>query len=695
MDTKSKNIRYSGWFKLLAVVLGLAGVAVSFFGLLKAPDFEYGIQNDVYENSNIFSSEISGIRSDISNLWYAGVLFPEQPKSSPDAAASASYSDSAALGASDSSSDTVTEFTISVGSSSSTDVDASWLKSMKSSLESRKGLHYSVIYNGSTYGLATSEYGKLGWSNSTEDGTVTIRIGFDKDTFKAAEAEFTARRLNGLYGLGMFFGGLLLSLLSMFWLMYAAGRSRREDGIRLNTLDRVYLDIGFCIAAAIFGILVSLDFSLADNQFGGYIYNSQDFQQLNFPLFSVVMISLLSAAYLVAVLYAVSFAKRFKRHEVISHSLIGKICLAFMRYARNLRRDIKAGLDAGPITRKAAIWILIYSLGGGGICLLAAIISFSTGSPFFGFIVTLAVYVLVTVIAIRFVSKRLAGYKALSEGVRKIRDGALSYKIPFCGSQSIDSVSADINNLSQGLKAAVDNELMAERMKVELITNVSHDLRTPLTSIITYADLISADSVTPAQVKEYSEILKAKSDKLKHLVDDLFEVSKAESGTMSLDMEALNLKDLLTQTMAEYQDGLDGSRLEVKLSLPADKVVILADGSRMWRVLSNIFSNIVKYSMPGTRVYVDVEGKSENSSDSAAQVATITFRNISGSPMNFNSNEMFERFRRGDESRSSDGSGLGLAIVRSFMDIQKGSCSITTDGDLFKLKLTIPLAQKE
>ncbi len=656
MDTKLRSIKYSAWFKLLAVLLGLAGVAVSFFGLLKAEDYEYSIQSSDYYKSSLFEQKVDTTRSYIRVLWNEGNLFKEQK----------GYLSDEEL-ANESAPDYYT------------------ILNMRENLAETAGLHYSVVSGGKTYGDSLDFFNSLPYSKSfTESDDLVVYLGFEKDALAQQKSDFEARRQNGLNGIYMFAGGLLLSLLSMLWLMYVAGRTRKEDDVKLNTLDRVYLDLGFCITAGIFGLLVSLDISIADSSYGGSIFSNEGMESINFPLFSALMISILSAAYLVALLYAVTFSKRFKRKEVFSHTFIYKACSIFVRFFQNLSGDIRAALDNGPMARKAAVFLIIYGIVGGGACLLTAVVAFSSGVVFFGFIATLVVYIIVTLIACRFMTKRLAGFRALSEGVRMIKEGALEHKIPLSGSHSIDSVSNDINNISQGLKAAVENEMTAERMKVELITNVSHDLRTPLTSIITYADLLSAGDVTPEQVHEYSEILKAKSDKLKHLVDDLFEVSKAQSGTMPLELGALNLNDLLTQTMAEYQEGFESNRLDVKIATPNEKISVMADGSRMWRVLSNIFSNIVKYSMAGTRVYIDVEADNGN--------ASVIFRNISGSPMNFKSEEMFERFRRGDESRSGDGSGLGLAIVRSFMDIQKGSCSISTDGDLFKLKLTLPLA---
>lgn len=175
--------------------------------------------------------------------------------------------------------------------------------------------------------------------------------------------------------------------------------------------------------------------------------------------------------------------------------------------------------------------------------------------------------------------------------------------------------------------------------------------------------------------------MRRKSVRLKQLVDDLFEVSKAQSGAISINLEELCLNDLIAQSFAEYEEDFKNARLDVILTLPQDKIMVLADGAKMWRVLSNLYNNAIKYSMPGTRVFVDAEVVNDK--------VNITVKNIANYIMNFKSEEIFERFKRGDESRSGEGSGLGLAIVKSFMALQNGSCDVVVDGDLFKVTLTL------
>jgi signal transduction histidine kinase len=762
LDTKSTGIRYSAWFKLFAVLLGLAGIAVSFFGIVRGNDFEYGIQNEDYRKSAAFYEEVqNGIQQHILQLWEKGNLFEgqegylsdkelkelaakveearqtaikqemeaeiqgqrkmEAARSSAEkralaealmkealqleamAAAGEELTNGTAEEAtngifsaehplpetesSEEASAVVTPVQVDSTKSNTDDYenapDYAGMLYLRNYLKGIDGLHYSVTTADRIYQSDTDSYIPPAYSQTIKiSESVTAQLRFDPEPFKKRADEFEKRRQNGLQGICMLCGGLLLALLAMVWLMYAAGRSPRREGVALNHFDRIaFLDISLCVAAVLVTFAIGAWVELFRNYFRDISNNVGSSYRFNITLFYFAGIALPSLAYLTLLLFMTTLSKRFKRGEVLHHTIICLLCMSIFRFFGKMYKGFRRGLDAGPIALKAAVFLIVYSVVGGVVCLPVL----ATGHGVGGFLTALLFYLVITAAAVWFMSKRLAGFKLLADGVRSVRNGSLDFRIPASGSHAVDRVIDDVNNLSAGLKAAVDNEMIAERMKVELITNVSHDLRTPLTSIITYSDLLSAEEVTPEQVKEYSGILKSKSDRLKLLVDDLFEVSKAQSGSMPLDFEALCLNDLLTQTMAEYQEGFENSRLEVKLNTPEEKINILADGARMWRVLSNIFNNIVKYSMPGSRVYIDVTASGSK--------ASVLFRNISASPMNFKSEEVFERFRRGDEARSGEGSGLGLAIVKSFMEIQKGGCSIVTDGDLFKLTLEIPLAQ--
>ncbi|MDU2592300.1 MAG: sensor histidine kinase, partial [Paeniclostridium sordellii] len=238
----------------------------------------------------------------------------------------------------------------------------------------------------------------------------------------------------------------------------------------------------------------------------------------------------------------------------------------------------------------------------------------------------------------------------------------------------------DINNLSEGLESAIDEKFKSKRMKAELITNVSHDLKTPLTSIINYVDLIKKEeNIQPEYLKDYINVLDNKSKRLKVLIEDLFEASKASSGNIELNIEKLDLNQLLRQSIGENEEKLTNSNLNLKVNLLKEPVYINCDGKRMYRVFENLLINISKYSLENTRVYIDMKVDEDK--------VYLSFKNISAYELNFEADEIIERFRRGDLSRNTEGSGLGLAIARDLVELQGGEFNIQIDGDLFKVNL--------
>ena len=225
--------------------------------------------------------------------------------------------------------------------------------------------------------------------------------------------------------------------------------------------------------------------------------------------------------------------------------------------------------------------------------------------------------------------------------------------------------------------------MKSERMKTELITNVSHDIKTPLTSIINYADLIGKVETDNTTIKEYADVLHRQSEKLKRLIDDLIEASKASTGNIELNMERCDLNVIIPQITGEYNDRLNEMGLSLITKVPEEPVLIMADGRRLWRVFDNLMGNILKYSLPGTRVYITMVRQNGE--------AIIVFKNTSRDPIDLTPEELTERFVRGDESRNTEGNGLGLSIAKSLVELQGGAISLYADGDLFKVILRFPL----
>ena len=240
-----------------------------------------------------------------------------------------------------------------------------------------------------------------------------------------------------------------------------------------------------------------------------------------------------------------------------------------------------------------------------------------------------------------------------------------------------------INNVGSGMTAAVAQRMRSEKMKTELITNVTHDIKTPLTSIINYVDLLGKKETEDEETKEYIDVLKRQSQKLKKLTDDLLEASKASSGNIDVNLEKIDLSVMISQAVGEFEERFSKKDLKLVTSIPDVPCFARADGDHLWRIIDNLMNNIYKYAMAGTRVYLDLKDDEEK--------AVMTFRNISEYPLNVSADELTERFVRGDKSRSSEGSGLGLSIAISLARLMNGDLDITVDGDLFKAVLTLPL----
>ena len=276
-----------------------------------------------------------------------------------------------------------------------------------------------------------------------------------------------------------------------------------------------------------------------------------------------------------------------------------------------------------------------------------------------------------------YVLKKLSYLSYIMDGTQRIKNGDIHHKLQLIGEDNFTTLADNINNIRDGLDKAIDSQLRSERMKSELITNVSHDLKTPLTSIINYIELIKKEeNITPEYLKDYVNVLDSKSKRLKVLIEDLFEASKASSGNIELNMEKIDIIQLLRQSIGELEEKLSEANLDLKINVPEDKVYVRADGRRLYRVLENLLSNISKYSLSNTRVYIDiteVEGR-----------VKLIMKNISSYELNFDPEEIMERFKRADDSRNTEGSGLGLAIARDLIKLQGGEFAIDIDGDLFK-----------
>lgn len=292
-------------------------------------------------------------------------------------------------------------------------------------------------------------------------------------------------------------------------------------------------------------------------------------------------------------------------------------------------------------------------------------------------------YITLCILSILIIIDKVKKIEKIRNGISEIKNGNIEYKIEIKKDSLFNDIVHDINEMGETINIAVEERLKSERMKNELITNVSHDLKTPLTAMINYISLMKKEDIQPEHIKDYVQVLDKRSQRLKVLIEDLFEASKIGSNNIELELEETDINQLLTQTLVEMEEYIDESKLDFIMNIPKHEVYILADGKKTFRVFENIISNILKYSLEGTRVYIDLAEKNDK--------VYISFKNISKYQLNFNPDEITERFTRGDLSRNTEGSGLGLAIAKGFVEAQNGNLKVDIIGDLFIVNIDFNL----
>lgn len=355
--------------------------------------------------------------------------------------------------------------------------------------------------------------------------------------------------------------------------------------------------------------------------------------------------------------------------EILKTSLIVRVLIL----GKKIFKDTNKVTKSVPLAKRIIILVAL-SVGVGTI---GWFIGFLFGSTLLLFLFGPILSLTIVILYVYYLIKKLAYLSYIMEGTERIKGGDIHYKLDIIGDDNFSNLAENINNIGEGLDKAIYNQLKSERLKSELITNVSHDLKTPLTSIINYIELIKKEEdIKPEHIKDYVNVLDSKSKRLKVLIEDLFEASKASSGNLELNMEKIDITQLLRQAIGEMEEKLSKANLDLKLRVPEEKTYIMADGKKLYRVLENLLSNISKYSLNNTRVYIDIIEEDDK--------VKLTMKNISSYELNFDPEEIMERFKRADESRNTEGSGLGLAIARDLVNAQGGRFEIDIDGDLFK-----------
>ena len=500
------------------------------------------------------------------------------------------------------------------------------------------------------------------------------------------EKEFLPTFLSSCHDwlLPMVIWGSVVLLLSLLWLALAAGGSPHREGIKPEGLNRIPLDLYLCAcmggAVLVFlaagGILELLAFNGGWGNYEGALIE-------NFFWHTAALALVGAGAGGLAAMFTMACAAQMKVGDNywLRHSCVGtcwrygrkygdKLVKGCRRLISRTVRFFRQLVTLLPLTwqwliASGMLWLLMF------LCMILGLNEGSVPILLFG--------VLVTVLAVLYGAWC---FGKLREAAKKMSGGNLNAKLEnkyLLG--CFGEFAGHLNTLGDACMEAADQRMRSERMKTELITNVSHDIKTPLTSIINYVDLLQKPHTDEEQA-QYLEVLDRQSQQLKKLINDLMDMSKASTGNMSVEITTVDAIESVNQALGEFADKLDKAGLIPVFRHSEDRAPMLADGKLVWRVMSNLLSNAVKYALPGTRLYIDLmvmEGK-----------VVISMKNISREELNIDADELMERFVRGDDSRNTEGSGLGLNIAKSLMELQKGQLQLLVDGDLFKVTLIFP-----
>lgn len=522
-----------------------------------------------------------------------------------------------------------------------------------------------ITLNTNVEGMADAFYEELEAWNNGNNSVIFVAVDKDfpyEDTFYKAKMEYN--QLQPWTAASMV--GAVISVfgcfLSFVYLSLAAGRNSEDMEIHLNWFDKIKTEIllfgffGVCVVGLfVFQELIRL--SSGSDVFGMMIMGGG----LTFTVIGIFMI------------FYMSFIRRIKAAAMWRGSILYWIGSGIQKVVQNWKPSVR---------------ILLVFGGHVILTLMMALTAIIWRRQSFVIFLMMAAYLLLCAAEAVFFLREGVQRNVIIGGIKRIAGGDLEYEIDTNTLRGANKAMGEaVNTIGEGLYHAVDDSIKNERLKTDLITNVSHDIKTPLTSIINYVDLLKRENLDNERVKSYIHILDTKSQRLKQLTEDLVEASKVSSGNIKLQMDRLNFVELVYQTAGEFNEKFEARGLTAVTRLPKEPVVIVADGRRIWRVIENLYNNVAKYAMENTRVYVDMEVVNG--------AAAFSIKNISEQPLNIDASELTERFIRGDVSRSTEGSGLGLSIASSLTQLMGGTFDIYLDGDLFKVTVTFPVADKE
>ena len=517
--------------------------------------------------------------------------------------------------------------------------------------------------------------------------TVEIWIGVDtsfpvEDAFTQGRTGFANYQPYFMQWIALAIGSGLLYLVLLCYLTFVTGKDMDKDGrayIRLTSFDKVPTEImllsGIGVVVLTGWVLIVVAELIGMNAIAMTTYDSMVHAQwVKGALFAGVFV-----ADAVAMFFFYSLIRRLRARTLWKNSYLCRLVRLIKRFALQM-------YDNSSIVLRTCIPYGIFLLFN-----LLMMICAMGASEGFGMMVALLIAIAVDIAVGHLLYQNAREQQEIVKGIEIIADGQLEHQVKTEKLHGDNlTLAHSVNSIGKGIKEAVEISMKDERMKADLITNVSHDIKTPLTSIINYVDLIKREQIDNIKIQNYIKVLDEKSQRLKQLTDDLVEASKITSGNISLHFEQINLTELMNQTIGEFSEKFEQKNLTTVMNVHVKNAVIEADSRRIWRVMENLFNNIYKYAMEGTRVYVSIEDMPDKK-----KYIVISVKNISASALNCNPEELTERFIRGDVSRTTEGSGLGLSIAKNLTEAQKGTFEIQLDGDLFKVIMTFPKAKAE
>ncbi len=451
---------------------------------------------------------------------------------------------------------------------------------------------------------------------------------------------------------------LSLSLLILIcsYLVISLGHKKDYEGIYLNYLDKLPLGVLFVLLFLAGGIFAFV------GVLGPAAINT---------IFSIIAVIIFCIdLYVCFAIFVSSVIKRIKAgtlfRNTITYMLLKWLKKVFIKFKNWCKKCLDLLFTNTNSTLKLGLIYFGFILG--------SIILVNIAAPFTLLAIGLWIYIFILLL------RKTNSFYKIKDAVHDIYEGKNDVRLDETNfSGDLKQFASDVNDIAGGFSNAISESLKSERLKTELITNVSHDIKTPLTSIISYVDLLKQENIENEKAKEYIDVLDSKSQRLKRLIEDLVEASKASSGNIKLNMEKLKVAELIKQCTGEFEDKFKANGLEIISNIPQEDICINADSRYMYRVIENVFSNITKYALKNSRVYIDVEKNTDK--------INISIKNISKDKLNISPDELMQRFVRGDKSRFTEGSGLGLSISKSLTELQNGDFKIFIDGDLFKVNL--------